>query len=148
MLRHQCGQRNLLATRHAYEQAGLELGENLQVQAFIEDMAAAYAWADVVICRAGAATVSEVAAAGLPSVLVPYPYAVDDHQRRNAEWLSKAGAALLLDQQDLTAAKVVELLRGPLHNKDMLRGMASAARAAARPGAAERVADVCMEACR
>jgi len=147
-LLHQCGQRNLLATRHAYEQAGITLDDDKRVIPFIEDMAAAYAWADVVICRAGAATVSEVAAAGVPSVLVPYPHAVDDHQRRNAEWLSKAGAALLVDQRELSAEKLVELLLGPLNNHDMLRGMADAARAVARPGAAARVADICMEACR
>jgi len=146
-MRHQTGQRNCLETRRLYEQEGLTLDDDIEVVPFIEDMADAYGWADVVICRAGATTISEIAAAGLPSVLVPYPHAVDDHQRRNAEWLSKAGAAVLVDQQSFTKEKILELFNGFMSQTTMLQGMAEAARSVARPDAASRVAAVCMEVC-
>jgi UDP-N-acetylglucosamine:LPS N-acetylglucosamine transferase len=116
---------------------------SVQVSEFIEDMAEAYGWADLVICRAGALTVSEIAAAGLPAIFVPYPHAVDDHQTRNAEYLVERGAALLLAEADISARRladaVTELLRDPARRMDM----AVRARAAAEPDAAARVADVC-----
>lgn len=146
-VRHQAGKHNCLETRRLYEQAELPMDDDIEVVPFIEDMADAYRWADVVICRAGATTVSEIAAAGLPSVLVPYPHAVDDHQRHNAQWLSKAGAAVLVDQAEFTPEKMAELFHGFMSNRVMLQGMAEAARTLARPDAAGRVAAVCMEVC-
>ena len=83
-----------------------------QVSAFINDMVAAYQWADLVICRAGAMTVSEIAAAGLPAILIPLPHAIDDHQTANARYLTDAGAGQLLMQKDLTAATLAEQLHG------------------------------------
>ena len=115
----------------------------MQISEFIEDMAEAYGWADLVICRAGALTVSEVAAAGLPAIFVPFPHAVDDHQTRNAEYLVERGAALLLAEADISARRladtVLELLRDPARRMDM----AVRARGAAEPDAAARVAEVC-----
>ena len=108
-------------------------------------MAAAYAWADVVVCRAGALTLAEVCAAGVPSVLVPFPQAVDDHQTRNAEYLVERGAAVLVPQSDALAdllhAQLAVFAAGPAR----LQAMGQAARALAKPDAAERVADAVME---
>jgi len=98
------------------------------------------------VCRAGALTVSELAAAGVPAVLVPYPHAVDDHQTRNAAYLADAGAALLLPQPALTAQRLAELLATLVGDRPRLLGMAQAARRLARPDAAQRVADACEEA--
>lgn len=145
---HQTGRNKCLETRSLYENSGLVFDdEHCRVEPFIDDMAAAYEWADFVVCRAGATTVSELAAAGLPAILVPYPHAVDDHQRFNAAWLSKAGAALLVDQKDFTADSLSELLTSFSGNAAMLQGMAEAARALSRPEAAERVASLCLEEC-
>ena len=120
-----------------------ERRSTVQISEFIEDMAEAYGWADLVICRAGALTVSEVAAAGLPAIFVPFPHAVDDHQTRNAEYLVERGAALLLAEADISARRladtVLELLRDPARRMDM----AVRARGAAEPDAAARVAEVC-----
>ena len=140
-VRHQCGEKMLDDARKAYADAGLAV----QPEAFIADMAAAYAWADVVICRAGALTLAEVCAAGVPSVLVPFPQAVDDHQTRNAEYLVERGAAVLVPQSDALAdllhAQLAVFAAGPAR----LQAMGRAARALAKPDAAERVADAVME---
>ena len=138
---HQAGGKLIDAARAAYAEAGLALGETLRVEAFIEDMAAAYAWADVVLCRAGALTVAELAAAGVGSVLVPFPHAVDDHQTHNAAVLAKAGAAELIQQRDLSAERLAGVLRGMTHVGALQ--MACAARAQAQPDAAERVLAAC-----
>jgi UDP-N-acetylglucosamine--N-acetylmuramyl-(pentapeptide) pyrophosphoryl-undecaprenol N-acetylglucosamine transferase len=106
-------------------------------------MAACYAAADLVICRAGASTVTELAAAGVASLLVPFPFAVDDHQTNNARYLVERGAALLIAQKDFTAEKLAELLQSL--TRDKLTGMAIAARAAAKPDATRDVAHACME---
>jgi UDP-N-acetylglucosamine--N-acetylmuramyl-(pentapeptide) pyrophosphoryl-undecaprenol N-acetylglucosamine transferase len=111
--------------------------------AFIEDMASAYADADVVLCRAGALTVSELAAAGVASILVPFPHAVDDHQTGNARHLALAGAAMLLPQPELTPERLAELLSEL--TRERLRDMAQKARALARPDATHAVALSCME---
>ena len=110
--------------------------------AFIRDMASAYATADVVICRAGALTVSELAAAGIASVLVPFPSAVDDHQTFNARYLADRSAAVLLPQADLTPRKLADLLLG--FTRDKLLEMATRARAMGKPDAARIVAERCM----
>lgn len=134
---HQAGTRQIDALRTAYEAAGVE-GELLP---FIDDMANRYASADLVICRAGALTVAELAAAGVASVLVPYPHAVDDHQTGNARFLADAGAAVLMPQTELTPHRLAALLRDM--NRERLLAMAEKARACAKPDATVRVADVC-----
>ena len=108
-------------------------------------MAAAYGWADLVLCRAGALTVSELAIMGCPSILVPLPYAIDDHQSANARSLSDRGAAVLLRQDDMTADGLAASLRGYMAHPQMLVNMAAEARAAATPDAAARVSDCCEE---
>ena len=117
----------------------------VEVTEFIDDMSAAYGWADLVICRAGALTVSEVAAAGVAAVFVPYPHAVDDHQTRNAEFLAERGAALLLSEAGLDAQRLADELNGLLGDRGRQLDMATRARAAATPDAAARVADLCRE---
>jgi UDP-N-acetylglucosamine--N-acetylmuramyl-(pentapeptide) pyrophosphoryl-undecaprenol N-acetylglucosamine transferase len=136
---HQSGDRNLDALRASYRAAGVE-GE---LVAFIDDMARRYAEADLVICRAGAITVAELAVAGLASVLVPFPHAVDDHQSANARFLSERGAALLLPQAQLTP----QALAGLLGSLDRARLLAMAERALALgvPDATRRVADRCAQ---
>ena len=141
---HQAGEKLLDEARQAYADAGVQAS----VEPFIGNMAAAYAHADLVVCRAGALTLAELCAVGVGSVLVPFPQAVDDHQTRNAEYLVERGAAVLLPQgEDLAArlqALLVELVADPARR---LR-MAGAARALALPDAAERVADAVVAAIR
>ena len=141
-VRHQAGSRHLEDTRALYARAGVDV----EPLAFIDDMAAAYAWADLVICRAGAMTVCELAAAGVAAVLVPFPYAVDDHQTRNARFLSDAGAAVLVRESDLTPALLCELLLEFASARQRLLTMATRARRLSVPDAAERVTSWCMEA--
>jgi UDP-N-acetylglucosamine--N-acetylmuramyl-(pentapeptide) pyrophosphoryl-undecaprenol N-acetylglucosamine transferase len=123
-----------------------EFGCAARVEAFIEDMAAAYAWADLVVCRAGALTVAELAVAGVAAILVPYPHAADDHQTGNARYLADAGAALLMPQASLTAERLTEALTRFIGRRDTLLAMARRARALARPEAARHVARLCLEA--
>ncbi|MHB1076747.1 undecaprenyldiphospho-muramoylpentapeptide beta-N-acetylglucosaminyltransferase [Thiobacillus sp.] len=134
---HQSGRQHLDALRANYAAAGVEA----EVRDYIEDMAAAYRDCDFAICRAGAMTVAELACAGVPAVLVPFPFAVDDHQTGNAEFLSEAGAAWLIQQKDLTAEKLAALIGGL--DRDTLAVMAEKARALAKPDATVRVADIC-----
>jgi UDP-N-acetylglucosamine--N-acetylmuramyl-(pentapeptide) pyrophosphoryl-undecaprenol N-acetylglucosamine transferase len=110
---------------------------------FIDDMAAAYSEADLLICRAGALTVAEISAAGVASVLVPFPHAVDDHQTGNARYLSDAGAAILIQQTELTADRLADLLK--TLTREQLRSMAEKARSLALPQATRRVASICEE---
>lgn len=145
---HQSGRNNVEQTRKDYMNAGFDLSETRRVEPFITDMAAAYSWADLVICRAGALTVSEIAAAGLPSLLIPYPHAVDDHQTRNAQWLSDAGAAVLIQQRDLDAKTLAAQLKLFMAERSKLLVMANIARSLARPEACDLVARECMEACK
>jgi UDP-N-acetylglucosamine--N-acetylmuramyl-(pentapeptide) pyrophosphoryl-undecaprenol N-acetylglucosamine transferase len=135
---HQSGVKHLEALRSNYANAGVQA----DAVAFIEDMAARYAEADLVICRAGALTVSELAAAGVASVLVPFPFAVDDHQTHNARFLVDAGAAVLVQQRDLTARMLADLLLQL--SREKLLDMAQRARTLAKPGATASVAEVCM----
>jgi UDP-N-acetylglucosamine--N-acetylmuramyl-(pentapeptide) pyrophosphoryl-undecaprenol N-acetylglucosamine transferase len=136
---HQSGARHLEALRANYAAAGVAA----TAVAFIEDMAAAYAAADLVVCRAGATTVAELAAAGVASLLVPFPFAVDDHQTANARYLADAGAGLLVPQRELTPQRLAELLGGL--DRTRLAAMAERARALGRPDAAAAVARVCAE---
>jgi len=117
----------------------------VKVTEFIEDMADAYGWADLVVCRAGALTMSEVAAAGVAAVFVPFPHAVDDHQTRNAEYLTERGAALLLGEAGLDAERLARDLNPLLADRARLLDMATRARGAATPDAAKRVAGLCSE---
>ena len=117
-----------------------------RVSEFIDDMAQAYAWADLVLCRAGAMTIAELAAAGMPAILVPYPHAVDDHQTANAKFLSERGAAILIAQGEFHPGRLRELLLEIGANREPLLKMALAARACAMPDAAEAVAEICLEA--
>ncbi|WJW75008.1 undecaprenyldiphospho-muramoylpentapeptide beta-N-acetylglucosaminyltransferase [Thiohalobacter sp. IOR34] len=139
-VRHQSGERNLEAARAAYAAAGVEA----ELLPFIDDMAAAYGWADLVLCRAGALTVAELTAAGVGALLVPYPHAVDDHQTGNARYLERAGAGLLLPQAELDADRLAALLDELGADRERLLAMARAARALARPDAARRVAELCL----
>ena len=136
---HQSGERNLAGLRDSYAAAGVE-GE---LVAFISDMAARYAEADLVICRAGALTVSELSAAGMASVLVPFPHAVDDHQTANAKFLADSGAAMLIRQADMNPAQLAALI-GTL-DRAKLVGMAEKARALGKPEATRLVAEACVE---
>lgn len=145
---HQCGERHIDGTLAAYREAGIPLDVHVRVQPFIDDMEQAYRWADLVLCRAGASTIAELCMLGLPAILVPYPYAVDDHQRSNAEVMVKTGAALLIPQSELSVAGLSELV-GALHaDRARLRTMGSAALTLARPQAAAHAADFCLEYCR
>lgn len=144
LVRHQSGKNHLESTIASYMQYQV----NAKVDAFVEDMAAAYAWADLVICRAGALTVSELAAAGVAAVLIPLPTAIDDHQTHNANILAKAGAGISLVQKDLTAEKLASLLTDQLHERAKLKEMATNARSLALPQAAETVASICVEVAR
>jgi UDP-N-acetylglucosamine--N-acetylmuramyl-(pentapeptide) pyrophosphoryl-undecaprenol N-acetylglucosamine transferase len=137
---HQSGARHLEALRASYAAAGVHAA----TVAFIDDMAGSYAKADLVICRAGALTVAELAAAGVGSVLVPFPHAVDDHQTHNARFLEQAGAAVLIPQPDLTARRLADLLLG--FTRERLLDMAARARALARPDATAAVASACATA--
>jgi UDP-N-acetylglucosamine--N-acetylmuramyl-(pentapeptide) pyrophosphoryl-undecaprenol N-acetylglucosamine transferase len=136
---HQSGARHLDALRANYAAAGVAG----TLVAFIDEMAEAYADADVVLCRAGATTVAELAAAGVPAILVPFPFAVDDHQTTNARYLAEQGAAVLVQQRSLTPEKLADTLRGL--TRPALAAMAEKARALGRPDAARAVAEACIE---
>lgn len=138
VVRHQAGRDKDDMTRQQYEKHAVEA----QISPFIEDMAEAYAWADVVICRSGALTVAELAAAGLASILVPYPYAVDDHQTANGLYLSENGAAILLPQTELNASALAEHLRTMMQAPERLLQMGEKARELARPDATAEVAAI------
>ena len=136
---HQSGEKHLDALKKSYREAGAQ-GE---LVAFIEDMARRYAEADLVICRAGAVTIAELSAGGMASILVPFPHAVDDHQTANARFLADRGAALLLQQKDMTAQKLAQLIASL--DRPRLLEMAEKARALGKPDAARIVAQRCME---
>ncbi|WP_263142357.1 undecaprenyldiphospho-muramoylpentapeptide beta-N-acetylglucosaminyltransferase [Pseudomonas sp. RIT-PI-AD] len=141
---HQAGKRHDHSTAARYRELGIEA----EVAPFIEDMAKAYAWADLVVCRAGALTVSELAAAGLPSFLVPLPQAIDDHQSRNAEYLAKEGAAFLLPQHATDADRLAAQLTEVLMQPEKLEAMGVIARRLAKPDATRQVVDICLEVAR
>lgn len=148
-VKHQCGNRNLDETRAAYTAAGLKGEGDIELSTFIDDMASAYVWADVILCRAGASTIAEISAIGLPSILVPFPHSADDHQGENARILERAGAAKVIYQGELNALGLAECLRemGRDHDRSRLLGYAQAARAIAVRDASTRAANLCLEAC-
>ncbi|MGH8122297.1 MAG: undecaprenyldiphospho-muramoylpentapeptide beta-N-acetylglucosaminyltransferase [Rudaea sp.] len=140
-VRHQCGARFADAARAAYAACAVAAS----VEPFIDDMAGAYAWADLVLCRAGALTLAELAAAGIGALLVPFPYAVDDHQTYNAQAAVAAGAGVLLPEAQAGAERIAALLGELLGDRARLLRMAQAARALAKPDAVVRIADACIE---
>jgi len=135
---HQAGEKHIEALKANYAAVGVQA----HCVSFIEDMAGAYEWADLVICRAGALTIAELAAAGVASILVPFPHAVDDHQTGNAKFLVHAGGAFLLPQTDLTP-DAIALIRN--YSRNQLLEMAEKARSLAKPAATEDVAQICSE---
>ncbi|WP_022950623.1 undecaprenyldiphospho-muramoylpentapeptide beta-N-acetylglucosaminyltransferase [Leucothrix mucor] len=141
VVRHQAGKNKDESTREQYAKSGVEA----TVSPFIEDMGEAYGWADLVICRSGALTVTELAAAGLASILVPYPYAVDDHQTANGLYLSENGAAILVSQSDLTVSYLAQHLQSLTQEPERLLQMGEKARELARPNATEAVAAIVAE---
>lgn len=141
---HQTGVNNINDARKSYQDAGIEV----RLAAYLEDMAEAYGWADLVVCRAGALTIAELAAAGVGSILVPYPYAVDDHQTANARHLVALGAAVLVPQPELSVSRLSGLLTELACNRSRLLDMACAARRFARPDASNQVAEICLNSAR
>lgn len=144
-VRHQCGQGHLDETRRRYRELDFD---TVKIEPFIADMAAAYGWADIVICRAGALTLAELCAAGLASILIPFPFAIDDHQAENARYLSERGAAILLPEDELTGEKIEGLLVELCATKSRLLNVAEKASELACPDAAETVGLLCLGAAR
>jgi UDP-N-acetylglucosamine--N-acetylmuramyl-(pentapeptide) pyrophosphoryl-undecaprenol N-acetylglucosamine transferase len=139
---HQAGERTLAMAQAAYREANVQ-GE---VRAFIDDMAGMYGWADLVVCRAGALTVSELAAVGVAALLVPFPAAVDDHQTHNAQFLVNAGAAILIQEHDLTPQRLADAIHNLcVQGRQHLLKMAERGRARAIVDADVRIADACMQ---
>lgn len=137
---HQTGRNHEQTTKDIYREHQVDA----RVEAFIDDMAAAYHWADLVVCRAGALTVSELAAAGVASVLVPFPFAIDDHQTKNALWLVENDAAILRQQNELTAQTLADLLTTLFGDKRRLQQLANNAHKLSLPEAANQVAERCL----
>ena len=140
-VRHQCGEKLRDEAAKAYADAGV----GARVEAFITDMAEAYAWADLVVCRSGASTLAELCAVGVGSVLVPFAQAVDDHQTRNAEYLVERDAAVLLKQDEALATTLAATLRDLAGDPARRLAMAQAARTLAKTDAADRIADIILE---
>jgi UDP-N-acetylglucosamine--N-acetylmuramyl-(pentapeptide) pyrophosphoryl-undecaprenol N-acetylglucosamine transferase len=140
-VRHQAGERWIDAGRASYTEAGVRA----DVRPFIEDMSEAYGWADLVICRAGALTVSELAAVGVAAILVPFPGAVDDHQAYNAQYLVREGAAVLIRDRELTEERLASELQRLCAGRGKLLAMAERARLLAKPRAAAELAASCLE---
>lgn len=140
-VRHQTGRKHIDVTLQSYRDQDVEA----RVEAFIDDMADAYGWADLVVCRAGALTVSEITAAGVAAFFVPFPFAIDDHQSKNAGWLVDNEAAVMKQEQELSVALLQQELQHLLTSPARLRAMAVNARRLALPDAADRVAKICLE---
>ncbi|MDH3532716.1 MAG: undecaprenyldiphospho-muramoylpentapeptide beta-N-acetylglucosaminyltransferase, partial [Gammaproteobacteria bacterium] len=140
-VRHQCGTLTLATAQSAYAEHDVEV----DLVPFIDDMASAYAWADLVVCRAGALTVAELCAVGLPALFVPYPAAVDDHQTANARPMADAGAAVIIDESMLSAAVLAGQLHEWLTSRDELLQMAEKARGLAKPHALLRITELCLQ---
>ncbi len=142
IVRHQAGSLTIGAAREAYDQESIDV----ELVSYIEDMAGAYAWADLVVCRAGALTVAELSAVGLPAIFVPYPAAVDDHQTANAQPMADAGAAAIMSEANLSDESLAGLLQNWLSSRDELVARASRARALHKPDALKRITDFCLDA--
>ena len=144
-VRHQTGAAQLEPTLSAYANAGFEPTSKLTISAFIDDMAAAYAWADLMIGRSGASTVTEIAVAGRASILVPYPHHKDQQQLHNARWLSAAGAATIIEQQLLSGDRLATEISSLNTDRDVLLAKSMAAHALAPRHVDARIADIMME---
>src|SRR5262252_7149049 len=137
---HQTGLADTAAVIQAYAQAGLQA----EVLPFLHDMAERYRWADLVLCRAGASTLAELTACGKPAILVPYPYAADDHQRHNALALQRQGAAQVILDAELTGARLYEAVEPLLWKPELLRQQAAHSRRLGRPQAADAIVTTCL----
>ena len=137
---HQTGERDLASVRQAYTQAGVEA----EVQSFIVDMASVYAASDLIICRAGATSLAEITAAGKASVLIPFPYAANDHQTENALAMVRAGASVMIRESELSAEALYSLVETLLKDGERLQTMEKKSKALGRPGAAAEIVDVCL----
>ncbi|MEQ9562924.1 MAG: undecaprenyldiphospho-muramoylpentapeptide beta-N-acetylglucosaminyltransferase, partial [Woeseiaceae bacterium] len=140
LVRHQTGDRTFDAASEAYRRCGVDA----ELLPYIENMAETYAWADLVICRAGALTVAELAAAGLPAIFIPFPAAVDDHQTANAQAMVSTGAATIIAEKDLDDCTLAAVLDDWLSGRDALRARAEAARRLAAPDALRRITETCL----
>ncbi len=141
IVKHQCGSLTLETARAAYAEHDVEV----ELLPFIEDMAAVYGWADLVVCRAGALTVAELCAVGLPALFVPYPAAVDDHQTANARPMADADAGVIIDESMLSPEVLAGQLRDWLTTRDELMHKADKARGLAKPRALSRITELCLE---
>jgi UDP-N-acetylglucosamine--N-acetylmuramyl-(pentapeptide) pyrophosphoryl-undecaprenol N-acetylglucosamine transferase len=140
---HQTGEKHYADTVAAYQAASV----NAKIVPFIKEMGAAYKWADLVVCRAGALTVAELCAAGVGAILVPFPYAIDDHQTANADFMARQNAALLIQQMDLTDDKLADILQEFIQSPERCQSMAMAAYRLRKADATEKVVSVCKEIC-
>ncbi len=137
---HQCGERTLDAASAAYATHNVDA----ELLPYIDDMASVYSWADLVVCRAGALTVAELCAAGVPALFIPYPAAVDDHQTANAQPMADAGAAAIIQESDLSAEHLAAMLREWLQSRADLMRRAEKARSLAQPDALQRITELCL----
>ena len=141
-VKHQCGEKHFSNTQNTYKKYNI----GAEVFPFIEDMGTAYAWADIVICRAGASTISELAACGIASILIPFPFAVDNHQVKNAEYLASSGAAVLVGENQLSTNRLKQILLDFFNTPDLLMQMAKEARNLSKSNATDNVVKLCVEA--
>ena len=140
---HQTGRAHYESTISLYQQHDINLGK---VVPYIDDMAEAYSWSDIVLCRAGALTISEISIMGVASILVPYPYAADNHQMTNAKYLSDGGAAVLIPQSEVEDFKIVRLITNFYKNRSLLVKMSTLVQGHALPNATQDIGDICLEA--
>ena len=145
-IRHQTGGATLQETAQHYQKLGIQLNNNLVLEPFINDMASAYKWADIVICRSGASTVSELAAIGLPSILVPYPHHKDQQQLLNAQWLANNGAASVVTQADFSVKTVLPQLVKLQKDRNLLKEIGAKAKRLSINNAGEIIASECVRA--
>ncbi len=142
---HQTGSRSFEETKSLYESSGIEIGDGHRLMPFITDMSSAYAWADLVICRSGASTVSEIAAVGLPAIFVPYPHHKDQQQTHNANWLASSGAALVVQQEELDVNSLAAHLHKFDSDREALQQLGANARNKAILDADQRIVNACLE---
>lgn len=140
VVRHQCGKGRLGEVDGGYD----DFAGEAQVVEFIDDMAAAYDWCDLLICRAGASTIAEVLVLGIPALYVPFPHAADDHQTKNAQQIAESGAGIAISDSDVGQGRATRLISGLIHNPVSLANIAEQARKLGRPHAAEQVAERCL----
>ena len=140
-IKHQCGVKHKDNCKKNYQ----DVNVNAEVVSFIDDMATAYEWADLVICRAGALTIAELSAVGIGSLLIPYPYAVDDHQTHNASALVTIGAAIIMQEDDMTIMSLTEAIQSLLADHNLLIEMAKNARSLAKPDTVNQIATLCLK---